>query len=354
MKNERRFPLATTAVFFFALAGAARAFAAHTDDYSCAYPDNVTFPLTLSYPAGGKPQVLRLDFGEASTGGYAVFDVASAKGSPVMRVAYANHPDGLGEKGCFSRETSARYLGPTFDIPALPGNINRHEIYRICRTGRFVAPLIQGQQRYARIQLDTPGTEVTLSSFKIENAEVFRDGKFQGGFSCSDSRLDRLWQISAWTCQIAAFPNHDAWKCAGGRLLPRKLEAATGDGRYRIQSPVDGMLKVTYEFDANPHFPQGRFAVIAGGRRTEVVQDSTNEIKTVSVPIKKGEVVGLSVGQLGIRAHPTVRGRRREARQVDLERRPLVGGTQHLLFVQPGRRTVHARVGEASRLQPDA
>ena len=210
MKNERRFPLATTAVFFFALAGAARAFAAHTDDYSCAYPDNVTFPLTLSYPAGGKPQVLRLDFGEASTGGYAVFDVASAKGSPVMRVAYANHPDGLGEKGCFSRETSARYLGPTFDIPALPGNINRHEIYRICRTGRFVAPLIQGQQRYARIQLDTPGTEVTLSSFKIENAEVFRDGKFQGGFSCSDPRLDRLWQISAWTCQIAAFPNHRA------------------------------------------------------------------------------------------------------------------------------------------------
>ena len=108
MKNERRFPLATTAVFFFALAGAARASAANTDDYSCAYPDNVHFPLTLSYPAGGKPQVLRLDFGEASTGGYAVFDVASAKGNPVMRVAYANHPDGLGEKGCFSRETGAR------------------------------------------------------------------------------------------------------------------------------------------------------------------------------------------------------------------------------------------------------
>ena len=133
MKNEKRFPLATAAVFFFALAGAARASAANTDDYSCAYPDNVHFPLTLSYPAGGKPQVLRLDFGEASTGGYAVFDVASAKGCPVLRVAYSNHPDGLGEKGCFSRETSARYLGPTFDIPALPGNINRHEIYRICR-----------------------------------------------------------------------------------------------------------------------------------------------------------------------------------------------------------------------------
>ena len=295
MKNEKRFTLATAAVFFFALAGAARAFAAHADDYSCAYPDKVHFPLTLSYPAGGKPQVLRLDFGEASTGGYAVFDVASAKGCPVMRVTYANNPDGLGEKGCFSRETSARYLGPTFDIPALPGNINRHEIYRICRTGRFVAPLIQGQQRYARIQLDTPGTEVTLSSFKIENAAVFRDGEFQGSFSCSDSRLDELWKISAWTCQIAAFPNHDAWKRAGGRLLPRKLEAASGEGFCALPAPFDGTLTVEYEFDANPHFPQGRFEVIAGGRRTEVVQTSTNEMNTVSVPVARGERFGIAV-----------------------------------------------------------
>ena len=295
MKNCRRLPLSAAAAFALAAACAGGAFAAHTDDFACAYPDNVKFPVTLAYPAGGEPQVLRLDFGASSTGGYAVFDVEAVKGCPVMRVAYANHPDGLGEKGCFSRETSARYLGPTFDIPALPGNINRHEIYRICRTGRFVAPLIQGQERYARIQLDTPGAEVTISSFKIENAEVFRKGKFQGSFSCSDPRLDRLWLISAWTCQLAAFPNHDAWKCAGGRLLPRKLEAAPGDGRCRLASPFNGTLEVEYEFAANPHFPQGRFAVIAGGRRTEVVQTSTNEIKTVSVPISKGEQFGLSV-----------------------------------------------------------
>ena len=294
MKNDKRVTWATTAVFAFALIGAVGTFAAHTGAYSCAYADNVKFPLTLAYPAGGKPQVLRLDFGAPSTGGYAVFDVASAKGSPVLRVAYANHPDGLGEKGCFSRETSARYLGPTFDIPALPGNINRHELYRICRTGRFVAPLIQGQERYARIQLDTPG-EVTLSSFKIENAEVFRDGEFQGSFSCSDSRLNELWKISAWTCQIAAFPNHDAWKRAGGRLLPRKLEAASGEGFCALPAPFDGTLTVEYEFDANPHFPQGRFEVIAGGRRTEVVQTSTNEMNTVSVPVARGERFGIAV-----------------------------------------------------------
>ena len=250
---------------------------------------STAFPCTMARSASGERQMLLLDLGAASTGGYAVFDVSAVKGCPVMRISYANHPDGLGEKGCFSRETSARYLGPTFDIPALPGNINRHEIYRICRTGRFVAPLIQGQERYARIQLDTPGTEVTLSSFKVENAKVFRAGTFQGSFNCSDPRLDRLWQISAWTCQIAAFPNHDAWKCAGGRLLPRKLEAAAGEGWHRSPAPCDGVLRIRYEFDANPHFPQGRFTVLCGGRRTEIVQSSTNELNTVSVPIRKGE-----------------------------------------------------------------
>ena len=270
----------------------AAAFAARS---ACAVEANVAFPITLSHPKDGRAQVVRIDLGAASVGGYAVFDVSAVKGRPVLRVAYANHPDGLGEKGCFSRETSARYLGPSVDIPALPGNINRHELYCICRTGRFVAPLIQGQQRYVRLQLDTPGTEATLSSFRIENAEVFREGSFEGSFSCSDPRLEKLWRISAWTCQIAAFPNHDAWKCAGGRLLPRKLEAASGEGWHRLPSPCDGTLHVKYEFDANPHFPVGRFMVSAGDRRIEVAQSSTNEAKTVSLPIRKGERFGISV-----------------------------------------------------------
>ena len=45
------------------------------------------FPCKVAYPAGGKPQVLRIDLGAPSTGGYAVFDVAEAKvaqGSPIF------------------------------------------------------------------------------------------------------------------------------------------------------------------------------------------------------------------------------------------------------------------------------
>ncbi len=254
-----------------------------------------TFPCTISRPAGGESQVVRIDLGPDSTGGYAVFDVSSAKGEPVLRVSYANHPDGLGPYGCFTREKSARYLGPDVDIPVLPANVNRHEIYRICRTGRFVAPLIQGQERYVRLSIDTPGAEATISSFRIENAGVFREGAFDGSFACSDKRLESLWRISAWTCRLASIPDHNAWKCAGGRLLPRKLEQAPGEGWHRGPAPCDGMLRVEYEFDANPHFPSGRFEILAGGRRTAVLQTGTNSVHVAEAPVRRGERFGLAV-----------------------------------------------------------
>lgn len=250
---------------------------------------------TLAWDGTGEKPVLALDFGAPSVGGYAVFEVAAADGRmPVLRLAYANHPDGLGETGCFTRETSARYLGPDFDIPVLPGNINRHELYRIGRTGTFVAPLIQGQERYVRVQLDTPGT-MSIDVLGIENAEVFSTEPRRGSFACSDDRITRLWDISVWTCQLASFPNHDAWKRVAGRLLPRRLEQAAADVWCRKAAPADGMFEVVYEFDANPHFPAGRFELLAGDRRVPVVQDATNVFRTVRVPVRKGERVGLSV-----------------------------------------------------------
>ena len=251
--------------------------------------------LSLAWPQGGQQPVQTVDLGARSTGGYAVFSVKSFTGHPVLRIAYANHPDGLGPKGDFWRETSARYLGPDFDIPVLPGNINRHEIYSIGRTGVYVAPLIQGQERYLRVQLDTPGTSVELDSLDIVNAEVFSTEPRRGSFVCSDDRLTRLWDISVWTCQLASFPNHDAWKTVAGRILPRKLEAAEADVWRTSPATADGAFEITYEFDANPHFPVGTFEVLAGDRRTRVAQDGTNVIKTVSVPVKKGERIGLSV-----------------------------------------------------------
>ena len=51
--------------------------------------------------------------------------------------------------------------------PVLPANPNRHELYTIPRTGTFVAPLIQGQLRYVRAALDTPGASVAIENLHI-------------------------------------------------------------------------------------------------------------------------------------------------------------------------------------------
>ena len=249
---------------------------------------------SLSWDGAGEKPRLALDFGARSVGGYAVFTVTACSGNPQLRLAYANHPDGLGETGCFTRETRATYLGPNVDIPVLPGNLNRHELYRIGRTGTFVAPLIQGQERYVLVQLDTPGA-VSLDALEIENADVFSTEPRRGAFACSDDRLTRLWDISVWTCQLASFPNHDAWKRVAGRILPRWLEQGKADVWRRRPAAADGEIALTYEFDANPHFPVGTFEVLAGARRTRVTQTGTNVFATVRVPVKKGERVGLAV-----------------------------------------------------------
>ncbi len=208
----------------------------------------------LTYEAGGAKPVAVLDMGKGSVGGYAVFTVAGKSGQPVVRLSYACHPDGLSETGCFTRETSARYLGKDFDLPVLPANVNRHETYTIPRVGRYIAPLIQGQTRYVRVQLDTPGTSVDIDAVAMVNSGVYDRSSYDGSFLCGDERLNKLWAISAWTLQIASFPNHDAWKTVDGWLLPRKLEQGDDIGLSKsIAEWGDMTIETTFEVRANPH-----------------------------------------------------------------------------------------------------
>ena len=208
----------------------------------------------LSFEKGGVKPVVILDFGKSSVGGYAVFTVTAKTGQPVVRLAYANHPDGISESGCFTRETSARYLGPTLDLPVLPANIDRHECYTIPRTGHFIAPLIQGQTRYVRVQLDTEATSVDIKSVVMVNSQVYDRSPHDGHFLCSDERLNRLWYISTWTLQIASFPNHDAWKTVAGWLLPRKLEQADDIGLSAAgELWGDVTLETLFELRSNPY-----------------------------------------------------------------------------------------------------
>lgn len=216
----------------------------------------------LSYQTGQEKPVMIIDLGKASAGGYAVFDVADVQGTPTLRLSYACHPDGLAETGCFTRESRAQYLGPTVDLPVLPANVNRHELYTICRTGRYIAPLIQGQARYVRVQLDTPGT-VQIDAFALVNAEVYDRTPLEGFFLCSDERINQLWTISTWTTQLASFPNHDSWKVVDGWLLPRKLEQGHDVGLTRCGADwCDVSVSTRFELHQNPHFVSSAGVVV--------------------------------------------------------------------------------------------
>ena len=223
--------------------------------------------VTLDWKIGQKRPVVAYDFGGKTVGGYAVFRVTGftpqafgesgeAVGNPVLRLSYSTHPDGLRETGDFTRRGCIDYLGPTFDNPVLPANVNRFELYTVARTGVFVAPLVQGQERYLRVQLETPGTSVSVDAFEIRNVGVFSREPPVGAFRCSDARINRVWDMSAWTCQIASIPNNDAWRVVAGRLLPRKLERSAFAGFHQVARwTTDGVLGADFELRTNPHYP---------------------------------------------------------------------------------------------------
>ena len=250
--------------------------AASRDDFVNQFPRRVLYAkggavagekgrTVLAWKPGGEQPIAAYDFGGRTVGGYAIVKVAGFKaqgrdadgktvGWPVLRLSYATHPDGLSATGCFTRRGCAHYLGPTFDNPVLPANVNRHETYTVTRTGTYVAPLLQGQERYVRVQLDTPGTEVTVDSIEIRNVGVYSTEPRAGTFRCSDERVNRTWDMSVWTCQIASFPNHDAWRVVDGKLLPRTLERGTCAGLCEKATLAgDGTLSADFELRENPH-----------------------------------------------------------------------------------------------------
>ena len=216
----------------------------------------------LRYPKGGKKPFLILDLGRASASGYPVFKVRSRKGTPVVRLAYSTHPRACGEKGGFGRGT-CRYLGQTVDLPVLPANPGRYELYTIPRDGTFIAPLIQGQQRYVRVQLDTPGTEVAIDSLHILNKEVHDLSPTAGHFLCNDEMINKIWYASAWTLQIASFPHHNAWMALDGWLAPRKLEHAKDVGLSKDGAAWDD-YRFSFDFEVriNPdHLSHAGWAI---------------------------------------------------------------------------------------------
>ena len=213
-------------------------------------------PTRLSWMVGGEQPVVALDYGGETVGGFAIVKVKSFSGivPPVLRLSYATHPDGLSETGCFTRRGCIHYLGDTFDNPVLPANVNRFETYTITRTGTYVAPLIQGQLRYVRVQLDTPGTTVELEPLEIRNVGSHSVEPIVGSFACSDERVNRTWTMSVRTTRLATIPNSDGWRVVDGKLLPRWIERGSPAGLCETaRQGGDGAWTVGFSLAANPH-----------------------------------------------------------------------------------------------------
>ncbi len=213
---------------------------------------------TLKYDGDVAPKII-LDLGRASTGGYPVFKVKSFTGeTPVIRFAYSDWYDYImdekyGENGDFSRGC-CKYLG--VELPVLPGDPNRFNLFSITRVGEYISPLIQGQQNWLMIKLETPGTSV-----EIEYAYIYYtsdDSKYDGAFECSDENLTKLWYASCWTCQIATITNSHSWDTLNGKLLLRALAKGNDAGFYKNGI---NLKNYTVEFDGaitnNPQMCSG-------------------------------------------------------------------------------------------------
>jgi len=159
--------------------------------------------------AHGKPAVV--DFGPQGEGGYPAAVVASVRGRDVkLRLSYATHPQGLGERGDFWHETRATYLGPDVWLPIRPASTDRFDVFAVSGPGLVRAAKCQGLVRYVRIAVDTPGATVDVSRVVLENRQVHSTEPVVGSFDCSDAEITKIWAASVRTCQLSAIPSYVA------------------------------------------------------------------------------------------------------------------------------------------------
>jgi len=202
----------------------------------------------VSKQTGDKPFFI-IDMGKSTPGGYPVFKIKSQTGNPALRISYSDWYDYLlhpvyGETGDYNRGTPT-YLG--VELPVPPANPYRYELYTISSPGIYASPMIQGQQRAVRFQLDTAG-ELEIEWYYIEN--VSDRSEYGGYFDCSDKNLTRLWYSSAYTCQIASFANSNAWEIVNGRLAARGL-AKSNDAGLIADTGSASLSDYSFEFTAS-------------------------------------------------------------------------------------------------------
>ncbi|POS73720.1 RhaA is able to hydrolyze alpha-1 [Diaporthe helianthi] len=136
--------------------------------------------------------VATLDYG-IERGGYAFFTLSSLSQPVQIEVRYSEPFAGLNDP--FSD-------GPFLFSPML-ANSFRAETFNVTGVGRFVAPLLQGGQRWQSITLLTGGS-ITFDSVGLEaTVDTTAVDELPGFFDSSDETLNEVWKLGALAASTA-------------------------------------------------------------------------------------------------------------------------------------------------------
>lgn len=222
-------------------------------------PENILLGKSCVFEnKGGNCAGILLDMGECSVGGYPVFTVKSFRGTAKLRIAYSDRFRSIEKAqkgriyGDFVRGC-CKYLG--VELPVLPANPGRYELYSIARTGEYVFPLIQGQERFVLLMLEGEDAAVELEGFYIWYTSFSQPCVNE--FDCDFTALKKLWYASANTLCIATLQSRQ-WDFLNGKLLLRALTKSNQAGMFRgVQAKDAFIFSYVFSIAYNPDMPSG-------------------------------------------------------------------------------------------------
>jgi alpha-L-rhamnosidase len=176
---------------------------------------------TLTMAPGGIAPMIILDYGR-DVGGLPVFEVTSVSGTPKLQAIYSESQQSLLPSGDG---------GPGF--ANAPGDPSRVNTYPLKGYERIVNRLVQGGERFQAVTLTSPGS-VTLRRVGIQPTFFFpHHSANRGYFRCSDSALNEIWHLGAYTLRLDQVPPESIpplWTVSGQGLDVKYCPIAVHQG----------------------------------------------------------------------------------------------------------------------------
>ncbi|KAK6599589.1 alpha-L-rhamnosidase [Botrytis cinerea] len=151
---------------------------------------------TITIKSDGKtPGVVIIDHG-VNVGGLPTFQVVSHSGdTSIFEITYSE-----------TRTLLDNYMG---DGPlTLAASLDTYRVnrYNITNDTTFTNRLIQGGERYQKLNLSTAGELFLKNVGIISMTSTTPIDRLPGSFKCSDDRLNQIWQTGARTVQLMEIP----------------------------------------------------------------------------------------------------------------------------------------------------